>query len=151
MDLRVSTKGAVSIYELQFYPFRLYAGEWAKVFAATPVICEAIARHHERLSCGCTAGNRETLERLLRSSHSVESRVWIRCGVSKHGKVNLYGLRRFPVALSCDGWIQALASRAEIEAFIDANKEFLSTGAGRLRMKADSTSSPYRPGGESWL
>jgi hypothetical protein len=129
MEFQVSEKGAVSIYWLNYRPFTLYADEWKAVFGATKMILLFIAAHHLQISCRCDDRTRQALrDALANGKLGDETRVgslW--CKRATTGAVSIYGMRRFPVALYCAQWLRVLAARKEIEAFIDANKERLST------------------------
>lgn len=47
--------------------------------------------------------------------------------VSDKGAVSIYGMGRFPVTLYAQQWARLFAHREQIEAFIEANKDRLST------------------------
>jgi hypothetical protein len=48
--LKVSTKGAVSLYGLGRFPVTLYQQQWAKLFAMQPMVEQFIAAHKAELS-----------------------------------------------------------------------------------------------------
>lgn len=50
MSLKVSPKGAVSIYGLGRFPVTLYAGQWERVIEAAPQIREFITDHNGELA-----------------------------------------------------------------------------------------------------
>ena len=147
MEFQVSEKGAVSIYSLNYRPFTLYAEEWKAVFGATKMIVLFIAAHHQQISCRCDEEMHQALRKALGAGKlGNETRVgslW--CKRATTGAVSIYGMRRFPVTLYCAQWLRVLAARKEIEAFIDANKEQLSTkGCCVPRVMRTSDSRPLR-------
>lgn len=50
LSLKVSQKGAVSMYGLGRFPVTLYKGQWEKVLSFVPQIKEFIASHDGELS-----------------------------------------------------------------------------------------------------
>ena len=147
MEFQVSEKGAVSIYWLNYRPFTLYADEWKAVFGATKMILLFIATHHLQISCRCDEEMRQALRNALASGKlGNETRVGLLwCKRATTGSVSIYGMRRFPVTLYCAQWLRVLAARKEIEAFIEANKERLSTkGCCVPRVRRTSDSRPLR-------
>jgi hypothetical protein len=66
----------------------------------------------------------------------------IRCARSIGGKVNVHGVRRFPVALCCTSWSRALEHRPQIDEFFRANHDQLAwKGAGVPRDRKKSVRS----------
>lgn len=50
LSLKVSEKGAVSLYGLRRFPVTFYAAEWERIHAAMPSIAEFIAEHADELT-----------------------------------------------------------------------------------------------------
>jgi len=57
LSVKVSAKGAVSIYGLQRFPVTLYAEQWAQVFEKAPAIQEFIKANVAQLAIKQAANN----------------------------------------------------------------------------------------------
>ena len=47
LNLKVSAKGALSVYGLGRFPVTLYKGQWQRLLAIAPLIADFIAAHPE--------------------------------------------------------------------------------------------------------
>jgi hypothetical protein len=141
LDIRISTKRAVSVYGLNRFPFTLYADEWKPVLEASDSILGFILSQHSRLSCRCAADIRA-----LSWPAAVICRGELWCRRSEKGAVSLYGLRRrFPLTLYCDQWIRVLAGRRQLEEFIKQHTAELEwKGCGVPRRQSKSEARPAR-------
>ena len=50
LPMKVSAKGAVSVYGLGRFPVTLYKSQWDKLLAAAPVVAQFIEDHSTELS-----------------------------------------------------------------------------------------------------
>ena len=131
LHISISTKRAVAVHGLQSGAFTLYADEWKEIFESTDVILDFIARQHLQLTCQCSEDRRSVIRSMaelcadIRRERGYPARQSLRCTRSIGGKVNVHGVRRFPVGLCCTSWSIALAHRQQIEDFIKANHDRL--------------------------
>lgn len=57
LDLRVSSKGAVSVYGLQRFPITLYANQWKRILDHNEEIRRFIKAHHADLNIKAEESN----------------------------------------------------------------------------------------------
>ena len=67
------------------------------------------------------------LARIAQLVAQVASKNTLKMKVSEKGALSVYGLQRFPITLYSEQWTRLLAAKDEIEAFIAANADKLST------------------------
>jgi hypothetical protein len=76
-----------------------------------------------------TAAGKPSYEELLAQVEALKKaqQASIKLKVSEKGAVSLYGLGRFPISLYVSQWERVLDAAEDIRAFLEANKDRLST------------------------
>jgi hypothetical protein len=94
---------------------------------AKPAQFEGIPDALRRTNGKDTPSVDELLAKIAALEAQVARKTTLTLKVSEKGAVSLYGLGRFPLSLYGQQWEKVLAMKDEILAFIEANKDRLST------------------------
>ena len=114
LTIKVSAKGALSVYGLGRFPVTLYKEQWIKLLKKRAQILIFINKS-------------ETIDQkqLLEKKNSLTKDLAIK--LSPKGAFSVYGLGRYPITLYSEQWAKLLKIRNKILEFIEINGDQLNS------------------------
>ncbi|MFK7824618.1 MAG: HU family DNA-binding protein [Oligoflexales bacterium] len=116
LNVKVSAKGALSVYGLGRFPVTLYKEQWIKLLKKRTHILNII-----------NMGGEINEKLVLKSKQKQKIELAIK--LSPKGAYSIYGLGRYPISLYSEQWIKLLKIRKKILDFIELNGNKLTSKA----------------------